>query len=75
MGARRACLTSPSLHLPESCDRNALRGVRSDAIPSWSRAGRGEVEWGGVVKTGCSVRATDVTEGTEVERFRGFWRR
>ena len=66
---RGARLTSPSLHLPESCDRDTLRRVGSNTIPPWSRTGRGKFEWSGVVKIGWSVLAADVTKGTKVKRL------
>ena len=69
--ARGARLTSPGVNLPKRCDRNALRSVGSDAVTPWPRAGRGRLEWDReVIKVWCawrSVRATDVTEGAEVE--------
>lgn len=67
----RARLTSPSLHLPESCDRNTLGTVRGDTIASWPRASGGKLEWNcGVIEAWCSWRSvwvTDMTKGTEIK--------
>lgn len=66
LGGGGACLASPSLHLPESGDGDALRRIRGDTVPSWSRAGGGKVKRSGVIKSGC-VGTTDMTKGAEVE--------
>ena len=66
LGSRGACLTSPSLHLPESGNRDTLRRVRSDTVPPRSGAGGGKFE---VIKAGSSIITTDMTKGAKVERL------